>query len=269
MTSVRGLWRSMKNLPNMEDDEKDEKISEEIDRQLAQSPRGATHQNGTFEGHTILYVGDDLSKKNQLMQSIRNQYIAEMELDIKEEDEPKAKMKEYTFEVEPIGFRIFSLSNKPGDVRKWVKFFEINACVLIWVISLSEIIKDLQYLRENLDHFKEVQSNASFNKCNFLLLMNDSSEKEVENVMNEVGGFPLTDTEKTKDVKVIHELIEKAFTQRFQSKSENESSFTRIISFHYSHLLDDTLFSNICSCFLENDKCKSSKSPKSPRSPRS
>ncbi|ETO18211.1 hypothetical protein RFI_19066, partial [Reticulomyxa filosa] len=146
---------------------------------------------------------------------------------------------------------------KKGDLRKWMKAFEIKSCMLIWVISLTGIVEDLTYLRNNLEYFEKVQGNASLSRCNFLIIMNDSLEDEVYKLIKKKGGFPLTEAEKTTDFKAITELIEKAFTQRFEQKSDG-STFTRLLTFYYSHLCDNKLLVHIHSRFSHHhDICKS------------
>ncbi|ETO13727.1 hypothetical protein RFI_23641 [Reticulomyxa filosa] len=80
------------------------KINDEIDRQLAQNRSQMSlldhDKDSAFGGHTILYVGDVVSKRVQLMQSIRKQYFAEVETKTKEEaeeveeEDTKVKIKE-------------------------------------------------------------------------------------------------------------------------------------------------------------------------------
>ncbi|ETO24984.1 hypothetical protein RFI_12160 [Reticulomyxa filosa] len=138
-----------------------------------------------------------------------------------------------------------------------MKVFDIKSCMLIWVISLTGIVEDLTYLRNNLEYFEKVQGNTSLSRCNFLIIMNDSLEDEVHKLTKKKGGFPLTEAEKTSDFKTITELIEKAFTQRFERKSDG-STFTRSLTFYYSHLCDNKLLTHIHSCFSHHhDICKS------------
>ncbi|ETO21644.1 hypothetical protein RFI_15557 [Reticulomyxa filosa] len=250
-----GFWKSksLSLVAEIENENPDSqslesKINDEIDRKLEENRLQSSQR--TFSGPTILYVGDDQSKKNELLESIRMQYFTEIQVESKEPDEPKAKIKEYLFDKSPFNFKIISMSNKPGEVGRWVKYFVIKSHMLIWVVSLLGILKDLDYLRENLEYFEKVQAIGSLRQTNFLIVINDSAPEDIDKQLKDMNGFPLTETERTTDVKVINELLEKAFSQRFEVKIQN-SDFSRKIRFHYSHLLDKKIFLYIHSFLID------------------